>query len=283
MNFILPSITLSVGLMAATAVSPATGQTVPAPAPAEPAKLIKPAQGKPRMPLVARAPSRAEWTVRLTRSFDGGWESDTSWEQQTDTAMSDRQVRSVNYSKDSELSSYRLKTSWSDGTSEEEWIIMGNHVAERAGGRGLYIVGAEQTLSKELGKSTDFPELNWVEPAQLKGVKAYKGRPVYVFQVEFDQKKLSSDEARMVAFARQAKPDAKPSEVLKPKVSQVILYLDAETQLPVLYNDGTVIRRYDFSPAPATRLQPPKRTMDFLRARADFLKKRLTPPAGPGG
>ena len=160
MNFIRPSIALSVGLMAATAVSPAVGQTVPAPA--EPAKLIKPAQGKPRMPLVARAPSRAEWTVRLTRSFDGGWESDASWEQQTDTAMSDRQVRSVNYSKDSELSSYRLKTSWSDGTSEEEWIIMGNHVAERAGGRGLYIVGAEQTLSKELGKSTDFPELNWV-------------------------------------------------------------------------------------------------------------------------
>ena len=276
-----PLIALCLGLVVPVVPPAARAQT--APPPAEPAKRVAPPQGKPRMPLVARAPSRAEWTVRHTRTFDGGWESDNNWEQQTDAAMSDRQVRSVSYSKDSELSSYRLKTSWSDGTSEEEWIIMGNHVAERAGGRGLYIVGAEQTLSKELGKSTDFPELNWVEPSQLKGVKAYKGRPVYVFQVEFDQKKLSTDEARMVAFARQAKPDAKPSEVLKPKVSQVILYLDAETQLPVLYNDGTVIRRYDFSPAPATRLQPPKRTMDFLRARADFLKKRLTPPAGPGG
>jgi hypothetical protein len=276
-----PSMIFCFGLLLPGAVLPTFAQTPPAPA--APATEVKPAQGKLRTPLVARAPSRAEWTVRLTRSFDGGWESDASWEQQTDTAMSDRQVRSVNYSKDSELSSYRLKTSWSDGTSEEEWIIMGNHVAERAGGRGLYIVGAEQTLSKELGKSTDFPELNWVEPAQLKGVKAYKGRQVYVFQVEFDQKKLSSDEARMVAFARQAKPNAKPSEVLQPKVTQVMLYLDVETQLPVLYNDGSVIRRYDFSAAPSTRLQPPKRTMDFLKARADFLKKRLTPPAGPGG
>ena len=281
MKPIRPSIVLSFGLMAAVAVPPAAGQT--APIPEEPAKLIKPAQGKPRLPLVARAPSRAEWTVRLTRNFDSSWGSDMSWEQQTEAAGSDREVRSVNYSKDAGLGSYRLKTNWSDGTSEEEWIILGNHVAERAGGRGLYIVGAEQTLSKELGKTTDFPELIWAEPAHLKGVKAYKGRQVYVFQVEFDQKKLSTDEARMVAFAQQANPKAKPSEVLKPKVSQVILYLDSETQLPVLYNDGTIIRRYDFLPVPSTRLQPPKRTMDFLKARADFLKKRLTPPAGPGG
>lgn len=273
------SFVLRSGLILAVALSPCLAQTATPP----PAAAVRPAPGKPRLPLVARAPSRAEWTVRHTRNFDGGWESDSSWEQQTDAVVSDRQVRSVAYSKDAETSCYRFKTSWSDGTSEEEWIIMGNHVAERAGGRGLYVVGAEQTLSKELGKATDFPELNWVEPGHLKGVKAYKGREVYVFQVEFDQKRLSGDEARMVAFARQAKPDAKPSEVLKPKVAQVILYLDAETQLPVLYNDGSVIRRYDFSPAPATRLQPPKRTMDFLRARADFLKKRLTPPAGPGG
>ncbi len=221
--------------------------------------------------------------MRLTRTFDGGWESDSGWEQLTDAVTQDRQVKAVRFAKDAEMRSYRMTTDWTDNTSEEEWIILGNHVAERAGGRGLYIVGAEQTLSKELGKSTDFPELNWVEIGQLKGVKAYKGRQVYAFEVAFDQKKLSTDEARQVAFGRQAKADAKPSEILKPKVTKVIVYLDVATQLPVLYNDGSVIRRYEFSPPPQARLQPPKRVIDFLKARADFLKKRLAAPAGPGG
>ncbi len=251
-------------------------------APAAPAAPVVPKGAVPRLPLVPKAPARAEWTVYYNRSFDGSWETGNSWEEGADTAAAERQVKSIAYSKDADRQSYRLATRWSDGSDEEEWIVMGHHVAERAGGRGLYVVGAEQAMSKELGKA-DFPELAWVEMSHFRGIKAYKGRPVFAFTVPFDQKRLSTDEARLVAFARQQMPDAKPSEVLKPKLQQVTLYLDAVTQLPALYNDGSVIRRYEFGAAPSTRLTPPKRTMDFLRARADFLKKRMTAPAGPGG
>ena len=103
-----------------------------------------------------------------------------------------------------------------------------------------------------------------------------------MFSVPFDKKRLSSDQARVMAFYQLSDKSITPSKVFKPKASEVIVYLDATTQLPIEYNDGMVLRRYHFTQPPDGRLQPPAKIVNFLRVRNEALRVRLTPPAGPG-
>ncbi len=258
----------------------AAQQTPPANTAAKPAKAGQPA---PRMPLVAPAPARAEWTVRLTTDFSDSWENaeDDRAAAATQAISQQRTASSIQFSKDAASKAYRLRTRWSDGDSEDEWIVMGCHVAERAGHRGLYIVGSESSTARDLSMS-DFPELAWVDMSLYRGLKTYKGKPAFVFGVPFDQKRLTGDQAQIMAFSKRSDPKATPSRVFKPKVQQVVVYLDAATQLPILYNDGMSIRRYTFSQPTEDRLQPPAKIIDFLRVRNEALRIRLTPPAGPG-
>ncbi len=239
---------------------------------------------KPREPVLARAPERAEWSVRMK---DVGEDSDPA----AKSAMSGgivmenavpeaRRRVSVDTSKDSRMRTYRLRTRWSDGKSESEWIVAGNHVAERPGGRGFYIVGAEDATAGDLGK-TDFPELKWLDISYYRGLKVDAGRKVFVFTVPFDQKPLNATEARLLSLARQTDPTATPKTLFKPKVSEIVVWLDAATQLPIMYNDGAILREYAFEKPPAEPLRPSKEILDFLRARSNYLRAKLATPPGP--
>ena len=272
------SVTLALPL-ALLAVVPARAQQNPVPNTA--AGSNKKDQPTPRMPLVSPAPARAEWTVRMTADFTASWQSAEEKPQAAQVLSQQHTITSIQFSKDAASKAYRLHTRWSDGDSEDEWIIMGAHVAERAGHRGLYIVGSESSTARELSKA-DFPELAWVDMPLYRGLKTYQGKPAFVFSVPFDQKILTGEQAQIMAFSKRSDPKATPSKIFKPKVSEVIVYLDATTQLPLLYNDGMVIRRYTFTQPTEDRLQPPAKIVEFLRARNEALRVRLTPPAGPG-
>jgi len=250
---------------------------------AKPAPTAKAGQPVPRMPLVDADPARAEWTVRMTSDFSSIEKlgEDRLPAGFAEIASQQRTVSSVQYSKDAVTKTYRLHTRWSDGDTDEEWIVMGSHVGERAGHRGFYIVGSESSLGRELSQA-DFPELAWVDMSLYRGMKTYKGKPAFVFSVPFDQKRLSGDQAQIMAFVKREDPKATPSKVFKPKVSEVIAYLDAATQLPIEYNDGLIRRRYHFTQPSGERLIPPAKIIDFLRTRSEALRIRLTPPVGPG-
>jgi hypothetical protein len=272
----------SQGVAAAT---PAKPQAAPAVSPSvKPAPPTRPGPPMPRMPLVALAPARSEWTVRMSADFS---ESEAGGDDRAPAAAvaamsQQRTVRSIQFSKDATTQTYCLRTRWSDGDAEEEWIVKGSHVAERASHSGLYIVGNESSIARDLSKA-DFPELAWVDLSLYRGLKTYKGKPAYVFSVPFDKKQLTGDQAQIMAFAKSRDATATPSRVFKPKRSEVILYLDAATQLPLEYNDGMVLRRYRFEQPSEGRLLPPPKILEFVSVRDEALRVRLTPPAGPGG
>ena len=270
------TLTLTLAFLVATN---ATGQQTEV-KPTQPATVAIPGQVKPKIPLVSRAPVRAEWTVRMTTDFSGELESEGPWQQAPDTPSDTRVIRSINFSKDAALKTYRLKTRWSDGDSEEEWIVMGQHVAERPGGRGHYIVGAESSTAQDYGKF-DFPELDWLDISNYRGVKAYKGKPAFMFSLPFEKKRLSQSEAQLLKLAKDADSSITVSKLFKPKSPEVVVYLDAATQLPLLYNDGLTIRRYDYSTTPATSLRPSPVILKFLRDRQKALSIRLATPPGP--
>ena len=234
------------------------------------------------MPLVAPAPARAESTVRITTDFPDSWENaeDDHAAAATQAISQQRTASSIQFSKDAASKAYRLRTRWSDGDSEDEWIVMGCHVAERAGHRGLYIVGSESSTARDLSKS-DFPELAWVDMSLYRGLKTYKGKPAFVFGVPFDQKRLTGDQARSWRSPNAPTPRPPLAGFSNQRSSRFVVYLDAATQLPILYNDGMSIRRYTFSQPTEDRLQPPAKIIDFLRVRNEALRIRLTPPPAP--
>lgn len=237
---------------------------------------------QPRDPVLSPAPPRSAWTVRITEKVPEGWQNDDSWESQTPDGSAAREtkcVRSIACEKDAAIRVYRVTTRWSDGESEAEWIVGGNHVAERPGG-GLYVVGAERLLAVELSVC-DFPELAWIERKHFTGTKVRNGRKVFVFEEQFNRKRMTPSEARQFYFARQADPDATPEKVFQPRFPKVVAYLDAVTQLPVLFNDGTKLRTYVFRDPGHESLRPPAPIIDFLRRRQAALDARIAPPAGP--
>lgn len=238
---------------------------------------------QPRDPLVSQAPARAEWTVRITEQFPDGWATDDSWEAQgggAAAASAARTIRSLSYAKDASLQTYQVTTRWTDGETEQEWIVMGQHIADRPGG-GLYAVGGERLTASEL-KVADFPELVWIERKHFKGVRTFKGKRVFVFEEQFNRRRMTPTESRQYYFALQADPKATPESVFKPRFPKVVAYLDAVTQLPVLYNDGSKLRTYSFRDAGGTRLRPPQAIIDFVRERQAALDARITPPGRPG-
>lgn len=235
----------------------------------------------PREPILSPAPERSEWSVRIVQDYPDGWASDDSWEAQGETGAPPpaNSIRSISFDKDAAFQTYRVTTRWTDGKSEDEWIVMGQHVAERPGG-GLYVVGAERLTAQEL-KASDFPELAWIERKHFTGVKTHKGKQVFVFEESFDRKRMTPTEARQFFFAQQADPKATPRKVFQPRFPKVVAYLDVATQLPVLFNDGSKLRYYTFRAPDAGRLRPPKAILDFLRQRKAALEARIAPPAGP--
>jgi hypothetical protein len=239
---------------------------------------------EPRDPVLSHAPARSEWTVRITEEYPDSWAADDSWEAQgvaTPLATESPTIRSITYGKDSDRRTYHVTTRWTSGASEEDWIVDGVHVAERPDGTH-YVVGAERLTAQEL-KVTDFPELAWVERKHFVGVRIYKGRKVFVFEEQFDRKRMTPTEARMYFFAKQVDPKTTPEKVFQPRASKVVAYLDVTTQLPVLCNDGRQLSHYSFKSQDAGRLRPPQAIIDFLRKRHAMLQARITPPAGPGG
>lgn len=242
---------------------------------------------EPKDPILRPAPERAEWTVKITEKFPDSWaegdgkdEAMSGGQGQAADSVPVKKKKSITYEKDAGMKTYKLVTKWTTGESDEEWIVLGNHVAERSNG-GMYIVGAENLVSQELGKF-DFPEVSWIDRKNFKRVKTYKGRMVFVFEEAFNRKRMTPTEARLFFFARQEDPKASPMEIFNPRFDNVVVYLDVATQLPVLYNDGSKLYQYEFKKPNSGRLRPPKKVIDFLRQRQADIVSRTTPPAGPG-
>lgn len=235
---------------------------------------------QPQQPLLGKLGERAQWTMRFSYEFGEGWERSNKWEEQGE-APEESMLSVVEVAKDAQQQICKMVSRWTGGERVEEWIVAGQHVGERQNGEGYYLVGGENLDSKQLAEA-DFPELGWLEMAHYRGMANYRGRPVFLFSVPFNNRRLSGDQQMLLAQARRENPKVTAADLFSPKVKEIVVYLDAVTQLPLLYNDGTTIRRYAYKDAPSEPLQAPAAVLAFLTQRDKALRVRLTPPPGPG-
>lgn len=223
----------------------------------------------PKEPMVAPMGGRCEYVVQLFYNFDQSWERNPKWQA---SAASGRSIliEAISLSMDSSTFTTIERTKWTDGKEYVQWFWRGNVIAPRSDDKGYYLVGNGAPPST-------FPELGWVRIANYKGVMRFGERVIHVFR-----EPIAASSA-----APKSKPDAPEEEdeesadaAVAPlmRTSERVAYLDAKTQLPVLSNDGQVIRVYTIAPTPSDKLMPPAALVEMLRKREAILRDRVALP-----
>ncbi len=212
---------------------------------------------KPGEPILPRAPSRAEWTVKSY--FAGG--SATPG----DSAGSDRRkpVESVTVSKDGDT--YREVIQRADGRKVEKWIQDGLQVyslpqSDKIARSVLSARSYSETFSDY--RRSDFEELEWIGMDNFTGVTEIGGREVFAFSTDAVTRKLTPRELSSLA-------DPDGTETMEDlerdfrdrsgNESGYTAYLDIATQLPVYFDDGQTKRLYEFAKQPPGQLVAPQR------------------------
>lgn len=224
----------------------------------------------PKEPMVTPMGGRCEYVVRLFHSFDQSWERNPKWQASSAVGRTIL-IEAISLSMDASTFTTVERTKWTDGKEYVQWFWRGNVIAPRSDNKGYYLVGNGAPPSA-------FPELGWVRIGNYKGVMKFGEKPVHVFR----------ESIVAAPPAPKAKPDA-PEEGTEEsaedgeasplmRTSERVAYLDAKTQLPILSNDGQVIRVYAVAPTPADKLMPPADLVEMLKKREAILRDRVALP-----
>lgn len=225
----------------------------------------------PKEPLVPPLGGRAEYKVKYFYEFGADWERSPKW--QTPARDRSQVIDEVTISTDAASQTARVQTRWSDGKVYNEWFYKGTQAAPRTNDKGYYVLGTGAA-----GPASGFPELSWVSMKNFKGAAKFGEALVFVFRQSIgdEQKKPKSEDVNEEGIADERQPVYRTGER--------VAYLDAKTQMPILSNDGQVIRVYRIvTPAPTDKLNPPAELIEMLQKRQAAIQDRVALPGDPAG
>lgn len=223
---------------------------------------------KPTEPILKRAPVNAEWSVQFFE--DRAKVQDSVAKGNLDMAQ-DEAVKaemmgpvSVTISKSGDT--YHEVTVWGNGQIMDKWIVGDKQVYETPYTKGVarVVIPAAGQFSRKYSdyRRSDFEALEWVGKDNFAGVKDFGGRKVFVFGTDAAKRRLTPREMNDLVD-----PDGNKTavELLKEHGAKMvgkpglIAYLDVQTQLPVYFDDGEVVRVYKFSTSSPGNLTIPPR------------------------
>lgn len=232
----------------------------------------------PKEPMVPRLPGRVEFNVYFFHDFGPDWERSTKW--RSGARAGAQKVEVVSISMDASTETSRIATRWSDGKIYTNWVYKGTQAAPRSNDKGFYVVGTGAA-----GQDAGFSELGWLSLKNFRGVAKFGEAMVFVFResigIERGEHKAKREKKETVEPGGQVEPAAE-EDLVAYQTTERVAYLDVKTQLPLLSNDGQVIRIYTILPAPTERLVPPQEMMDMLKNRYDVIRDRVALPGTPG-
>jgi len=239
----------------------------------------------PKEPILPALGPRAEYSARFFYEFGPDWERTGKW--RAPSRQNAQEIEVVAISADLASQTTRVVTTWSDGKVYSEWYYRGAHVAPRSNDKGFYVMGMGNS-----GPTPGFPELSWVSMATFKGASKLGDATVFVFRqpigAELKDEKAAGKETKETKGAEEPEePEevegAEPERVIAYRTKEKVAYLDAQTQRPILSNDGQVIRVYTISPVPAQALTPPAGMIEMLQKRQAGIIDRTALPGNPAG
>ena len=221
-------------------------------------------QPAPKSPVLARAPSFADWTVTFNYKGDekkpGGVAGQPSLN--AGPAIPADSLQSLTVSKTKKT--YREETIFKSGMKGEKWIYDNIELMQVPGTDSIVPIDppTQEAPSPDYSdySKSDFPELNWLTLDHYKGIQTYQGKPAYLFE------------------------STNPGE-------KCVALLAVETQLPLSFTEGKVVRTYVFNPPPTAPLIPPenflkvlkkhKRGLEKLTLKRFYLGRRISFPCNP--
>jgi hypothetical protein len=233
----------------------------------------------PKEPLIPSLGVRAEFSVRYFHEFAADWEKSPKW--RVPARANAQQVELVTISTDTNAQTTRVLTKWSDGKVNTEWYYKGAHVAPRSNDSGYYVMGIGQN-----GPGAGFSELAWVNMKNFKGVAKLGETPVFVFRqvLGAEAKKPKNQETEPAEGSEEIEGfSVEKEEAIAYKTNTKVAYLDVKTQMPILSNDGQVIRVYSVAPTPTVPLAPPPAMIEMLKRRQAGIEDRVKLPGNPAG
>lgn len=227
----------------------------------------------PTEPILRRAPDRSEWMIFLRTDRQNIKEEASKSGQalgpQGKVAPSEVKSRSV--SKDGNV--YREVVEYGDGQTREKWIDGDMQVYETRVSKKIaraVAPDANQISSSYSDyRRSDFENLEWVSKDNFQGVKDFNGRKVFEFTTDPAKRKLTARE--MTEFVDMDGNKTR-EQLMKDREDRLngapayTAYLDAQTQLPVYFDDGEVVRIYKFVENPSGKLvAPPPFAVELAR------------------
>jgi len=193
-----------------------------------------PEAAPPQAPFVVRAPGNACWSVT--------YQAKRAATSQAAVAFALKQITVVKAN-----GTRRTVSTWSNGTTTEQWIVPGFVLMEYPGQKEIQMLPDNDSGAEKLLKSyseTDFPELNWLTSKNYIRMEPYAGNYCWVFMEAGTSKKA---------------------------------WIDSTTKLPAAVDDGTTLMVYAFLAPPAKPPQMPDRFAkilnDYKAAMAALVKK----------
>lgn len=169
---------------------------------------------------------------------------------------------------------------FSDGTKSEKWstgVIQFREVKDGS----LLAMAAMNLLDPDFSDHSkeDFEELGWLGKEFFVGVITYQNQPCFLFQTTSDkrpqtrredaQQKFLSDPESVSFKESQGKSPKAPA---KPPSTPVTVIVSANSRLPLVYNDGKVLRTYSYKTSGLEELVPPEK---FAREFAAWRKHAM--------
>ena len=230
----------------------------------------------PKDPVLPRAPARAEWTATTRADRKKALEEMAAPPKGNVQEKATKTISEIRVSKDGSL--YRELSVLEDGRKIEKWISGIFQAVEAPVGGFARIPLPAGTISQDYSdyRAGDFENLLWVDKSNYAGSGTFQGLPVYVFKVAADKRLFTPREKSDLEMRRT------PDDSLIRKPGQTfVAYLDARTQLPVLFDDGESVTTYSFIADPPDKLQAPPA---FAKALADWtadVKRKSSKPLPP--
>jgi hypothetical protein len=231
----------------------------------------------PSAPFVVNAPAYACWSVayksKPTRTLppkpsDGAATMAVESQAKAQTALHELNMVTVTKAG----TTRRMVSTWSDGTTSEQWIIPGFQLWEQPGQEGIHIFTtsalSHSGVHREDYSKSDFPEFDWLSASNYARVESYNKIKCWCFQDKLTLG-VSPNSLPMSQILEEnaASSGAKKHETMPTSTIFKRAWIDTETKLPVALDDGMKIQVFTFLPAPN---EPPVMPARFSKVVKDY-------------
>jgi len=228
----------------------------------------------PQAPYVVNAPKYASWVVSYKTKTAAKSKQDAA----VDMVAAQTPVRELKKLTVVKADKVRqMISTWSDGTTSEQWIIPGYQLEEQPGRKDIYMSTASSishsNMTVEDYSKSDFPEFAWLSEKNYSRVdsrneiKCWKFEGGATFQADTQSPAMAQV---MLGMNSGGKKPADAAAASNPEFTKAA-WVSVADKLPLAYDDGIRVATYEYRQPPT---EPPVLPERFRKVVGEYEKSQ---------